>query len=229
MAKEATRREKEVLELVLRMLIVFEAETRSSWERCFKNCPYAARQLEPDSWPLSACNLAPARGLPTLRCRSHIVLSPPCVSQHQHFVLTSKQLHKLSISVAIAARIVSHSLRDCMTLRGLQASNFALRIGKSLPAFDLARSRLKFQHRPTHRLRTHNQSSTPSFSRSRAFRGGLNLSKLCGAGEALHRCSLQGLSFIDALSLPQLLCLALTDHHHICSRTQSRCTINDQA
>jgi hypothetical protein len=127
------------------------------------------------------------------RCAvDHTSFFPPCVSQHQHFVLTSKQLHKLSISVAIAARIAAYNLRNCMGLRGIQTSNFALRIGKSLPAFDLARSRLKFQHRPAHRLRTHNLSSTPSFSHSRAFRGGLNFSKLCGVGEALHRCSLHG-------------------------------------
>jgi hypothetical protein len=110
--------------------------------------------------PISACNLAPGRGLPTLRCRSHLLL-PPCVSQHQHLVLTSQHLHKLSISVALAPCDSSCCSEGCLRLRYLQASNLAPRIGKSLPAFDLARNRHKFQHRLTHRHRTHKQSSTP--------------------------------------------------------------------
>jgi hypothetical protein len=175
--------------------------------------------------PISAYNLAPGRGLPTLRCRSHLLL-PPRVSQHQHFVLTSRHLHMLSISVALTPCDSSCCTESCLRLRYLQASNLALRIGKSLPAFDLARNRHKFQHRLTHRHRTHKQSSTPSFSHSRAFRGGLGyeMSRLCGVGEAF---SPQPAG--DRRSSMSAVTLMLEEVRCICSRTHSRRTVNDQA
>jgi len=140
-------------------------QVRGSLSRILGQSPRpVGLQYGPGPTPSDACTV------------DHTSLLPRCVSQHQHFILTSKHLYVLSISLAIATRNSSYSNGQCVWPRSDQSCNFALCIGKSLSALDLARNRHKFQHRLTHRLQTLHQLSAPSFLHSRAFRGGLNLS-----------------------------------------------------